>query len=136
VFLLTRRGEHLQLCGRSPIEELTAIEGVSKENQTLLRDARLARNSGQPLAGIALMRCFLEQYARKLANSTEQGDRLMEAYQGSLPDSFPSRFRTFVSLYKKLSGALHVADDSNETFDGSLEAIVDHFRARMLYRVK
>lgn len=135
VLLIQRRGEHLQLCGRSPMEQLPAVEGIPKEDQKLLSSARIARNSGQALAGIALIRCFLEQFARRDTKSTEWGDRLMATYHASLPPEFPSQFRTFVSLYSDLSAALHSASESTDVFDASLERIVEHFTARKLYRV-
>ena len=135
-FLIERRGQHLQLCGRAPMEQLPPVEGIPKDDQKLLLGARLARNSGQVLGGIALLRCFLEQYARRQTQSTDYGDRLMAAYQSTLPPTFPSDFRNFVSLYSTLSEALHKASPSNEVFDQAVEATIDHFRARQLYKVK
>jgi hypothetical protein len=135
-FLIERRGQHLHLCGRAPMEQLPPIEGIPKDDQKLILGARIARNSGQVLGAIALLRCFLEQYARRKTQSTDYGDRLMAAYHGSLPDTFPSEFRNFVSLYSTLSAALHNANASSEVFDDTVEAVIDHFRARQLYKVK
>lgn len=135
-FLIERRGDHLQLCGRAPIEQLPPVEGVPKDEQKLIQNARIARNSGQVLGAIALLRCFLEQYARRQTQSQETGDKLMAAYHGTLPDIFPSQFRNFVSLYSTLSEALHNANASSDVIDQAIDAVIDHFRARQLYRVK
>jgi hypothetical protein len=135
VFLLMRIREHLQLCGRAPMEQYPAIDGVPKDDQKLLGSSRIAHGSGQTLAGIALLRCFLEQYARKQTKSAEQGDRLMAAYQAALPIDFPSQFRVFVALYSDLSAALHSANGSADVFEVALERTLDHFTARKLFKV-
>jgi hypothetical protein len=114
-------------------------KGVSK----YFGNALIAHHAGQTLAGLFLLRVFIEQFWRTVpavqkliaekprANGDEQGD----AYQSVLPLDFKSRFPSLKDVYGNLSAAIHAADENAVLFDDSCAKIVEHFEARRLYKI-
>lgn len=142
-FLVCREGLRLRLAGRYPIEVLPTPKVLPKGVNKFYSDAMVAHHAGQTLAGLFLLRVFIEQFWRTVpavqqviavqqrANGDEQGD----AYQSTLPTDFKSRFASLKDVYGKLSEAIHAADGNANLFDDSCARIVEHFDARRLYRL-
>jgi hypothetical protein len=106
-------------------------------------NAQIAHHAGQTLAGLFLLRVFIEQFWRtnpevkKLVEAQPKatGDEQGRVYQGTLPGDFKSRFPSLTDVYDKLSTAIHSADENAALFDESCAKIVKHFDARHLYEI-
>jgi hypothetical protein len=60
------------------------------------------------LAGLFLLRVFIEQFAKSKVNGDfASGDALLDAYPTPLPDDFKGRFPSLKNLYSGLSMAIH-----------------------------
>ena len=98
---------------------------------------------GQTLAGIFLLRTFVEQFWRSLPQAQtliqkqprSTGDEQGAVYQTTLPDDFKNRFPSLPDIYGKLSAAMHEATADGGLFEESCDRIVEHFDARRLYRL-
>jgi len=143
-FIVRREGLKLRLTGRDPIEAVPSPKVLPEPQNKYFSSAQIAHNAGQTLAGIFLLRVFIEQFWRSVpeiqkliqlqprATGDEQGD----AYQSTLPDAFKERFPSLKEVYGKLSGAMHAADANAELFDDSCKKIERHFDARRLFELK
>jgi hypothetical protein len=60
VFVVRREGMKLTLCGRSMIESLPIPKSLPKSVANYYSDAHIAHNAGQTLAGLFLLRTFVE----------------------------------------------------------------------------
>lgn len=144
-FLVKRFREKLVLCGRDPIEEPSIADHLPKEKNISkhYRNATIAFNAGQTLAGICLLRIFVEQFWRSIpavaeivkANTRPTGDELGEAYKTTLPDDFKQRFPTLLEAYGSLSQAIHGAKDESAIFEENRGRIIEHFEARRLFKL-
>jgi hypothetical protein len=142
-FLVRREGLKLRLAGRYPLEVLPTPKVLPKGVSKYFGNALIAHHAGQTLAGLFLLRVFIEQFWRTVpavqkliaekprANGDEQGD----AYQSVLPLDFKSRFPSLKDVYGNLSAAIHAADENAVLFDDSCAKIVEHFEARRLYKI-
>lgn len=143
-YLIHRDGIKLSLCGRHPIEVLPIPKTLPKAAGKYYSDAQIAHHAGQTLAGLFLLRTFIEQFwhttdaVKQLLTHDPRatGDAQGSAYQETLPDDFKSRFPSLRDTYGKLSAALHAADASAELFERSRESITEHFEARKLFKIK
>ncbi|HZR19237.1 MAG TPA: hypothetical protein VFE51_18260 [Verrucomicrobiae bacterium] len=104
-FLVRRTGLRLRLASRDPIEFVPAPLAL-KGNTKFFSDATVDHHAGQTLAGIFLLRTYIEQYWRALPSVqallkkkervTEEaraiGDEMGAVYKDSLPNDFKSRF--------------------------------------------
>jgi hypothetical protein len=143
-FLIRREGLKLHLAGRYPIEVLPTPKVFPKGVSKYYSDALVAHHAGQTLAGLFLLRVFVEQFWRtvpavqelvarhKKATGDEQGD----AYQTTLSQDFKSHFPSLKDVYGKLSESIHTADANATLFEDSCAKIEEHFDARRLYKVK
>lgn len=61
-FLVRRTGLKLTLCGRDPFETVELPSFIPKKHADNIRNALIANHAGQTLAGIFLMRVFVEQF--------------------------------------------------------------------------
>jgi hypothetical protein len=143
-FLVRREGIKLRLSGRDPIETYPVPKFLPKSIRKFYGNAQIAHNAGQTLAGLFLLRVFIEQFWRteitevkKLLadNPRATGEMLGQAYNSSLPVEFKERFPSLAQIYGKLSEAIHSADDNAELFQDSCAKVVKHFDARRLFEL-
>jgi hypothetical protein len=107
----------------------------------VLGEVWLAHHAGQTLAGLYLLRTFVEQYWRTLrpvkdliaAVPRATGDEQGEAYQKTLLGDFKARFPSLKDIYGQLSAAVHDASADARLFEDSSARIVEHFAARKLF---
>lgn len=140
-FLVRRTGLKLTLCGRDPIEEVDVPKFLPKGQRKHFSDALIAHHAGQTLAGLFLLRTFIEQFWRSLGlrvtpkSKRSTGDELAEAYNQTLPSSFRSQFPSLGDIYGKLSAAIHGADADSILFETAKAEIIEHFDARRLFKI-
>jgi|ERR1017187_2746388 hypothetical protein len=143
-FLVFRKGGKFQLCGRDPAEFVLTPGVLPKSVSCHFGDAQMAHNAGQTLAGIFLLRVFIEQFWRALpAVQAElakdlhlRGDQIADIYAAGLPDDFRSRFPSLKDCYDALSGAMHSANASDEIFQNCSTDLIEHFDARRLFKIR
>lgn len=140
-FLVRRTGLKLSLVGRDPLETVELPDSLPKEHRKYFSDAIVAHNAGQTLAGLFLLRTFIEQYWLSLSLVPKSrgpriaGDELGQAYNKTLPDDFKSRFPSLLEIFGKLSAALHSADANDDLFDSTSAEMKEHFDARRLFKL-
>jgi hypothetical protein len=142
-FLVRREGLKLRLAGRYPLEVLPTPKVLPKSVSKFYSNALIAHHAGQTLAGLFLLRVFIEQFWRTipavnaliLKQPKATGDEQGSVYQDTLPHDFKSRFPSLTDVYDKLSAAIHTADENATLFDDSCAKIVKHFDARHLYEI-
>lgn len=142
-FLVRREKLKLQLAGRYPMEVLPTPKVLPKSASKYYGDAMIAHHAGQTLAGLFLLRVFIEQFWRKVPevqklvaeNSRATGDEQGKAYQATLPPALNSEFPSLKDVYGKLSEAIHSASADASLFDGSCAQIEEHFDARRLFKI-
>lgn len=153
VFLVRRDDWRLTLCGRSPIEQVDVPRFIPRAFRPYYRRAVVARNSGEVLAGLFLLRVLIEQFvlADGYMPQQAQGDQddepepelayqrraadAIEKYMETLPDDFTSRFPSLRKIYQDLSADIHSATGSEELFEASLSDIERHFDASRLFKM-
>ncbi len=135
VLLVRREGQRLTLSGRSPIEHVEVPAVIPKEVKRFYGGAIVAHQSGQTLAGNFMLRTLIEQWARQSTALTGFVDTVLEAYVGSLPPDFRSRFPVLRETYSELSVDLHSATGAEAAFDKARAEIVRHFEARRLFGI-
>lgn len=143
-FLVRREGLKLRLAGRDPIELISTPKVLPKGPAKYYSDAVIAHHAGQTLAGLFLMRVFVEQFWRTIpavqellkSDSRATGEKQGDAYQKDLPPAFKEKFPSLKDCYGKLSEAIHAADASATIFAEISTAIVEHFDARRVFNIK
>jgi hypothetical protein len=143
LFLVCREGWRLRLAGRYPLEVLPTPKVLPKSVSKYYGNAVIAHHAGQTLAGLFLLRVFIEQFWRTVPAVKElvalqpkaTGDEQGDAYQSKLPQDFNSRFPSLKDIYGKLSAAIHSADENAALFDDSCVKIEKHFEARRLFEI-
>jgi hypothetical protein len=143
-FLVRRDGLKLRLVGRDPLEVLPLPKCLPKAQSKYYSNAVIAHHAGQTLAGLFLLRVFIEQFwqtvpqVKKLMKQKQgraTGDEQGAAYQQTLPDDFKSRFPSLADVYGQLSAAMHTAEASATIFDEARRKIEEHFDAKRLYKI-
>jgi len=144
IFLVHREGMKLTLCGRSVMESLPVPKALPKSVAKFYSGAEIAHNAGQTLAGLFLLRTFIEQFWRQLAqsgvialsgkNPRLYADELGDAYNNTLPNDFKSRFPSLKKIYDEISDRLHSATADDGLFTKAASDIVEHFQARRLFK--
>jgi len=142
-FLVRRAGTKLTLSGRDPFETVEIPKFIPKLHAGNFRNAVIANHAGQTLAGIFLMRVFVEQFWKSVPEVAESvknkprptGDELAEAYKAILPAAFKDRFPTLAEVYDSLSEAMHSARADEAVFEKCHAQIVEHFDARRLFKL-
>jgi hypothetical protein len=142
-FMVRREGLKLRLVGRDPIEVLPTPKVLPKVQARFYGDAQIAYHAGQTLAGIFLLRSFVEQYWRSLPEvqaliqkqPRATGDEQGTAYQATLPVDFRNRFPSLSDIYGKLSAAMHGAHADAALFEDCCGQIIEHFEARNLFKL-
>ena len=125
-FMVRREGAKLTLSGRSPIEHVDVPRVIPNDFSKFYSGALVAHQSGQTLAGLFLLRTFIEQWVRNNAPGQKQVDEELDLYGKSLPKDFRSRFPSLEDLYSKLSLSIHKANASDQIFKETLIAINEH----------
>jgi len=133
VFLISKRGYKLTLCGRTPMEHVDVPNSVPKSISKYFSGAEVAHQSGQTLAGLFLLRTLCEQWALEYATEGKFADKAIAAYMEQLPGDFKARFPSIAALYSDLSAALHQANADAKLYDQAIGDIRKHFEARALY---
>jgi hypothetical protein len=136
-YLIRRVGWKMILEGRSPIEHVEIPDFLPKTEARLFRDAVVAAQSGKTLAGIFYLRCFIEQFARRLTGISDKrtGNEILSAYQEQLPPQVRDHMPSLPSWYDKLSGPIHTASDDEAMFQEAQEQIVRHFDFRRIHNI-
>jgi hypothetical protein len=142
-FLVRRRRTKLTLSGRDPFETIELPSFIPKQHADNLRNALIANHAGQTLAGIFLMRVFIEQFWKSIpevfaavkGKARPTRDELGEAYKATLPAAFKERFPTLVETYDVLSADMHSARGDAKVFEKGYDDIVEHFDARRLFKL-
>lgn len=140
-YLVRRKKDKLTLCGREPIEHVEVPKVIPKDTSDWYRKSVIAVQSGQVLAGIFLLRVFVEQYWLNIekvkqaveGNERPSGDEIGSAYKANLPEDFKKRFPTLCEVYSDLSSAIHTADEEFEIYEKANEQVVKHFDALKLF---
>jgi hypothetical protein len=137
VFLIRREGIKLTLSGRSPMESVIVAPQIPKPHNKFISDATVAFNSGQTLAGIFILRTFIEQYVRSKSKTpnSENIDLLFQDYASTLPMGFKDSFPSLKSIYDNLSVAIHGADASTEIYTKAKDEIEHHFEGKKAFRI-
>jgi hypothetical protein len=136
VFLVRRKGNKLTLSGRSPIEHVEQPHDIPKPISRYYSGAVIAHQSGQTLAGVFLFRVLIEQWVQSQARTKDlKVDVALEEYMEGLPNDFKARFSSFRALYEKLSADIHRATGSADLFEDAQQQIVEHFKARRLFKL-
>jgi len=134
-FMVTRRGIKLHLSGRSEIEVVSVPNFIPKETRDFYRRARHAYNCGEALAGLFLLRTFIEQHMRKAIGDPEgrlTGDELGQKYADLFDEGFKKISPSLKVQYAILSEALHKANDSAQ-FEEIERQILAHFEFKAVY---
>lgn len=140
-FLVRRTGLKLTLCGRDPIETVDVPKFLPNRQRKYFSDALVAHHAGQTLAGLFLLRTFIEQFWISLGLSVtakskrSTGDELAEGYNQKLPPAFRAQFPSLGDIYRKLSVAIHGASADAMLFETAKSQIVEHFDARRLFKM-
>lgn len=137
IFLVHRNKLKLTLSGRVPMETVEVPTFLPKNFKKFFSDAIIAYNSGQTLAGIFLLRTFIEQVVRGQSTNPDSRDieQLFTDYKNSLPGDFNKHFPSLKIIYDKLSEDLHGATGSIETFSKGKEDIEKHFEAKKIFDI-
>ena len=143
-FMVRREGLKLRLVGRDPIEAVPAPSVLPKATRKFFGDAQIAYHAGQTLAGVFLLRTFIEQFWRSLPQVQSliqqqpraTGDEQGATYQATLPEEVKRNFPSLSAIYGRLSAAMHEGNGDGALFEASCAEIVEHFEARKLFKVK
>jgi len=136
VFLVRRDELKLTQSGRAPIEHTEVPAAIPKSLGKWFRGAIVAHQSGQTLAGVFLLRTLIEQWAKQATGQPDlQADEAIEAYMDLLPLDFKGRFPSLRTQYGDLSDDIHRAIGSTDLFDSAKFAIIEHFKARQLFKL-
>lgn len=130
VFLVRREGFKLTLVGRNHFETPHLPTNLPKEESHFFADAIVAFNTGCILSGLFQLRTTIEQYMRRVTDTTGKlsGDELADQYATLLADDFPkSRYPSLKSVYDELSACIHAADANEAQFLKSRADIEKHF---------
>jgi len=142
-FLVRRSGKKLTLSGRDPIETVPIHTDIPKNVRRFFSNAVIAHNAGQTLAGIFFLRVFIEQFWSSrpaitkaiTSNARLSGEERGGIYMAELPEDFKTRCPSLLSIYSKLSMAMHEATADAPLFEKSCSEIITHFEARRIFRL-
>ena len=129
VFTVRRVGAKLTLVGRSQLYIPTIPKSIPEEYGEFYGEAIVAKMAGKTLAGIFMLRVFVDQYMRKALAITgrKTGDEMGDAYAKLLDPEFPKRFASLKAIYGSLSEAIHEANGDPAIFEKNRDDIEKHF---------
>lgn len=137
VFMVKRQGWKLSLTGRCPMEEVKIPNYFPKlkAEGKYYSDALIAYNSGQILAGLFLLRTFIEQHTNKNLENGEglKADQIIDAYIAKLPNDFKDKAPSLKKIYERLSAAIHTANASADLFEECRDQLDLYFDAKRVY---
>lgn len=135
IFIAYRHKLKINQCGRSPMEQFEIPTYIPKTHSKFFSDAIIAVNSGQILAGIFLLRTFIEQYVRSQGDSSnsKEIETIFTEYKDNLPPNFNSDFPSLYAIYGRLSNDLHNATGSDVLFFSAKKDIELHFRGKDVF---
>ena len=138
VFLVHREGIKLTLAGRNHFEDVKTPKTIPEQERKYFRDAIVASNTGNVLAGLFLLRTTIEQYMRRILEVTDRktGDELADKYAKLLNDEFPKSYPSMKVIYEELSIKLHSADGDSTQFEKSKKDIENHFELLKFHPLK
>lgn len=136
-FFIERRNWKLTLAGRSPFEEVAVPKYVPRPEKKLFTDAIVAARTGNALAGLFYLRCFIEQFGRRQTGIRDRqtGETILDAYQATLPPDKRDHMPSLKSWYERLSAAMHEAIEDEKLFDEALKEILEHFDFRRMFKI-
>lgn len=136
-FMVRRRGWDLFYEGRSPIEIIEIPSFLPKEEREFFRDAVVAQNTGNTLAGLFYLRTFIEQFARRKTASKGRltGDQIFDEYNKTIPEKQRDQIPSLREWYEKLSVALHEAQSDDALFEEAKNEIERHFDFRRIFKI-
>ena len=129
MFMVRREGFKLTLVGRSHLKLPDIPKFIPKNETPHFRDALIAKEAGQILPALFMLRVFVEQYMRRVikADGRITGDELGDSYAKLLDADFPKRPVSLKVIYSELSECLHAANPSVQQFDKSKQDLITHF---------
>lgn len=137
VFLVSRTGFKLQLCGRTERIKPLVPGNIPKEFGRIVEDAISAEQEGDTYAGFYHLRTFVEHYMKKCVELSMDvqitGDELSERYKKTLDARLTAEFPSLGPLFSELSVFLHARKGERTDFDRILTAIDDHFAAKTMF---
>jgi hypothetical protein len=136
-FLIERQAWKLTMAGRSPFEEVDVPNYIPKTERWLFSEAIVAAQTGNTLAGLFLLRTFIEQFGRRQTGIKDRqtGEAILDAYQALLPEKQRDHMPSLKSWYEKLSVPIHAANADTDLFKEARTAILEHFDFRRLYKI-
>ncbi len=136
-FLLRREGWVFSIDGRSPLEHIEIPAFIPEKEKRLYRDAIIANSAGKTLAATFYLRCFVEQFARRVTGmeGRHTGEEIMSAYAKTLPVRLRDDLPSLKECYEQLSVPIHDARDDADLFKKALESIESHFDIRRALKV-
>jgi len=136
IFMVNREKYKLSIVGRTPMETVAVPKSIPKSFDSYFSGAIVAHNSGETLAGLFLLRTFIEQYCLSLsAIKTLMANQVIENYMSKLPNSFTDVFPSLYDIYGKLSLAIHTANADADLFDSTVEQLTTHFDAKKISKI-
>jgi hypothetical protein len=134
---IARKDMKLSFVGRYPMETIEVPDYLPREESDFVRDARIAFNTGNVLAGLFYLRIFIEQFARRVTKTTgrKRGDVLMDEYGETIPPELRSRIPSLREWYDKLSEKLHAAEPDETLYVAAETEILHHFEIRRAMRL-
>ncbi len=130
-FMVKRSGLKLTLVGRSPMEQVVTPKVFPKDQAKFISDATIANNAGQTLAGIFLLRTFIEQYVKSEIREGKVDERLV-AYGETIPENIRQQIPSLYSLYGRLSEAVHEAKADVDLFNDVRKQLELHFETKQV----
>jgi len=138
IVIVARRGWHLSLEGRSPLEIVGASSFIPKKERSLFPEALMAKNVGRSLATIFFLRTLIEQFAKRqtgLKDAIVTGDRMMDAYAKTRPLEYREVMPSLKGWYTKLSVAIHCAKSDEDLLSEAMTEIEKHFKLRDAFSI-
>ena len=160
-FLVRRERLKLTLSGRDPLEVLPVPNALPDRVSEYYGQAVVAYHAGYTLAGIFLLRTFIEQYWRQCVPEVQAlfkpqprppgekkqpgvpegdppratGEAQGNVYQATLPVLFRGQFPSLSDLYGRLSAAMHEAKADAALCEDCIAQVLEHFEARRLFKL-
>lgn len=142
-FLVTRRGEKLELSGRDPLEMPRAPSSLPRAVSRYYAEAQVAHHTGQTLAALVLLRQFIEQFWLKLPevqlalllDPRLRLDEIADLYEKGLPLEFKGEYPSLGRCHGLLSAAIEGKETRPDVFEFCSSEILDHLDGRRFRRL-
>jgi hypothetical protein len=143
MFLVTRKGEKMQMCGRDPIETLVVPSSLPRAVARFYSEAQIAHRTGQALASLFLLREFIEQFWRLIPEVQEalfcrpmmDPTEIAEVYSNQLPLDFKIQYPNLLDCHQALTEAIEGDKKRPDVFEFCSTDIVDHLDGRRFRRL-